>query len=162
MSLIAAIAAGVIGGVKAAYEQNKSITEINKLRAEALNQLEQLLKQNAEAYFSNPARTAYDKQQALATAENLWQSVIYVLSHGPVPSNPNGGWDDWGRNGYEERKLGGKYDWEGKYVESIRTDNPPASILSKIEEPVAKYGIRWPVILAGVLLASVIILKVVK
>ena len=132
-------AGALLGAVQGIQRENQYSTATNRQRAQALNQLEAQLAENARQYFSG-TRTQAEHDAAVARAEQLWQQVLAVFA-------PGGRWDDWGRQGYEERRAGGSNDWETPYVLAIKNDVPvggaAAPVLSALGQAGSVMGMNW-------------------
>jgi len=151
-------AGALLGAAQGIQQENQYAKAANRQRAEALNQLEAQLAENAQQYFSR-TRTKAEHDAAVARAEQLWQQVMSVFA-------PGGRWDDWGRQGYEERKAGGSNDWETKYVLAIKNDVPvggaAAPVLSALGKAGSVMGMNWWQFSLAVAALGVIAYKVVR
>lgn len=108
---------GAITGVTAAIRAifSRKAPAQREYATAIVNDLEPLLQQNLQAYFSGP-RTVSNQQAAVANFDSAWQ----LLSSSQYCGNPALG--DPGRACIADRSRGGKWDWFSYYRDPIAND----------------------------------------
>lgn len=111
--------------------------EQKRITTEIVNELEPLLQQNLEGYFTGP-RTRASQEAALANFDAAWRYLTSAQACG----NPELG--EPGQRCITDRAPGGQWDWWAYYRDPIAQDTPAPDLALPSEWSVE------PLLLAGV------------